>query len=77
MAGDAKMDAHRFHRWNVLSGVLWVSLVLTPGFLAGRGIEIAGGGMAWHGMAWQDTHIHCHNHNTLTNTLMIHTHPTT
>ncbi|MGQ2943984.1 MAG: hypothetical protein ACT6Q7_18550 [Blastomonas fulva] len=48
------MDAHRFHRWNVLSGVLWVSLVLTPGFLAGRGIEIAGGGMAWHGMARRD-----------------------
>ncbi len=47
VAGVARMDAHRFHRWNVLSGVLWVSLVLTPGFLVGRGIEIAGIGKAW------------------------------
>jgi membrane protein DedA with SNARE-associated domain len=42
VAGVARMDAHRFHRWNLLSGVLWVTLVLTPGFLVGRGIEIVG-----------------------------------
>lgn len=47
VAGVARMDAHRFHRWNVLSGVLWVVLVLTPGFLVGRGIEIAGFDKAW------------------------------
>lgn len=47
VAGVARMDAHRFHRWNVLSGVLWICLVLTPGFLVGRGIEIAGFDKAW------------------------------
>lgn len=47
VAGVARMDAHRFHRWNVLSGVLWVALVLTPGFLVGRGIEIAGFDRSW------------------------------
>lgn len=47
VAGVARMDAHRFHRWNVLSGVLWIILVLTPGFLVGRGVEIAGFNKAW------------------------------
>lgn len=47
VAGVAQMDAHRFHRWNITSGILWISLVLTPGFLVGRGIEIAGLDKAW------------------------------
>lgn len=47
VAGVARMDAHRFHRWNVLSGVLWVVLVLTPGFLFGRGIGILGLDRIW------------------------------
>lgn len=42
VAGVARMDARRFHRWNIASGVLWVLLVLMPGFLVGRGIAIAG-----------------------------------
>ena len=42
VAGVARMDARRFHRWNIASGMLWVVLVLTPGFLVGRGIAIAG-----------------------------------
>lgn len=42
IAGVAQMDARRFHRWNMASGVLWIVLVLAPGFLIGRGIAIAG-----------------------------------
>lgn len=49
VAGVARMDAHRFHRWNILSGVLWIMLVLTPGYLVGRGVEIAGFDPAWQG----------------------------
>ena len=42
VAGTAGMPARRFHAWNVLSGVLWVVVVLTPGFLTARGIALFG-----------------------------------
>lgn len=42
VAGVARMDARRFHRYNMISGILWVILVLGPGFLVGRGIAFAG-----------------------------------
>jgi membrane protein DedA with SNARE-associated domain len=38
VAGAARMDARRFHLWNTASGVLWVFVVLAPGYLAGRGL---------------------------------------
>lgn len=38
VAGAARMDARRFHAWNTLSGVLWVFVVLAPGYLSGRGL---------------------------------------
>ncbi|WP_354283671.1 VTT domain-containing protein [Sphingomonas sp. PvP056] len=41
VAGAAGMAPSRFHRWNVLSGVLWVPIVLAPGYLSGKGL-IAG-----------------------------------
>lgn len=49
VAGVARMDAHRFHCWNIVSGVVWVVLVLTPGFAFGRGMEAA-----LFDKAWQD-----------------------
>jgi membrane protein DedA with SNARE-associated domain len=42
VAGVARMNAWRFHRYNIASGILWVMLVLAPGFLVGQGIAIAG-----------------------------------
>ena len=42
VAGAARMDTSRFHRYNIASGTLWVMLVLAPGFLVGQGIAIAG-----------------------------------
>ena len=41
VAGAARMDARRFHAWNTLSGVLWVFVVLAPGYLFGRGLVTA------------------------------------
>ena len=38
IAGATGMAPSRFHRWNVLSGVLWVPIVLAPGYLSGMGI---------------------------------------
>jgi len=45
-----EMDSQHFLRWKVLSGVLCVSLVLTPGFPVGREIKIAGIVKPW----WDD-----------------------
>lgn len=38
VAGAAGMAPSRFHRWNVLSGILWVPIVLAPGYLSGIGM---------------------------------------
>jgi membrane protein DedA with SNARE-associated domain len=42
VAGVARMNAWRFHLYNIASGSLWVMVVLVPGFLAGRGALVAG-----------------------------------
>lgn len=42
VAGVAAMTPRRFHRWNAVSGVLWVCLVVTPGYIAARGFNILG-----------------------------------
>ncbi|AOF99839.1 hypothetical protein BSY18_2845 [Blastomonas sp. RAC04] len=47
VAGVARMDAPRFYCWNIMSAVVWVGLVLTPGFALGRGIEAAIFEKAW------------------------------
>jgi membrane protein DedA with SNARE-associated domain len=49
VAGAAGMTPARFHRWNVLSGVLWVPIVLAPGYLSGVGIIASSFGsfLAW------------------------------
>lgn len=38
VAGTMGMTSKRFHFWNFLSAMLWVPVVLTPGYLAGRGL---------------------------------------
>lgn len=40
VAGVAAMPTRRFHLWNCLSGTIWVFVVLTPGYLVGRGVVI-------------------------------------
>jgi len=46
VAGVAAMDQRRFHAWNVASGVLWVVVVLIPGYLAAKGVHVLGMGAA-------------------------------
>jgi membrane protein DedA with SNARE-associated domain len=46
VAGVARMPARRFHLWNMLSGVTWVIVVLTPGYFAARGLTVLGFGVA-------------------------------
>ena len=41
-AGVARFGGRSFHPWNVVSGVAWVFVVLTPGVLVGRGVIAAG-----------------------------------
>ena len=50
IAGVAMMDARRFHAWNVVSGVTWVLICLTPGYLATRGLTLFGVGAS--GQSW-------------------------
>jgi membrane protein DedA with SNARE-associated domain len=42
VAGVAKMDARRFNAWNLASGVTWVIVCLTPGYLTAKGLWAAG-----------------------------------
>lgn len=45
-AGIAAMNQRRFHAWNIASGLIWVFIVLTPGYLTARGIMRLGMGRA-------------------------------
>lgn len=47
MATVTKMASQHFLRWQALSGVIWVSVVLTLTFLMRRAIPSAGDGKAW------------------------------
>jgi membrane protein DedA with SNARE-associated domain len=38
VAGATGMNPRRFHFWNTLSGLIWVPVVLAPGYLVGRGL---------------------------------------
>jgi membrane protein DedA with SNARE-associated domain len=38
VAGATGMSPRRFHFWNALSGLIWVPVVLAPGYLVGRGL---------------------------------------
>ena len=40
VAGVAAVDQRRFHAWDVASGVLWVVVVLIPGYLAAKGVHV-------------------------------------
>jgi membrane protein DedA with SNARE-associated domain len=40
VAGVLGMQRRRFHLWNCVSGTTWVLVVVTPGYLAGRGLLI-------------------------------------
>ncbi len=42
VAGVSRMDPRRFHGWNVASGILWVFVCLAPGYLAAKGLWMAG-----------------------------------
>ncbi|PTS74428.1 DedA family protein [Sphingomonas sp. HMWF008] len=44
VAGVAAMDGRRFHAWNTISGCLWVVVVVTPGYLAAKGVTVLGFG---------------------------------
>ena len=46
VAGVAKMDARRFHAWNIVSGTAWVAVVLAPGYFAAKGLTVLGFGVA-------------------------------
>jgi membrane protein DedA with SNARE-associated domain len=45
VAGMLKMHQGRFQAANVASAVTWVPIMLLPGYLTGRGMQAAGGGM--------------------------------
>lgn len=45
VAGVAAMDARRFHAWSTISGFVWVFVVLTPGYLAAKGVTVLGFGV--------------------------------
>ncbi|HEX8415075.1 MAG TPA: hypothetical protein VF637_14500, partial [Sphingomicrobium sp.] len=38
VAGATGMNPRRFHFWNLVSGLIWVPVVLAPGFFVGRGL---------------------------------------
>jgi len=42
VAGVAAMSPRRFHPWATASAIIWVLVVLTPGFLTARGITVFG-----------------------------------
>ncbi len=42
VAGVAAMGGSRFHPWNIASSIIWILAVLSPGYLAGRGITLFG-----------------------------------
>jgi membrane protein DedA with SNARE-associated domain len=44
VAGASGMPARKFHVWNLVSGTLWVPIVLAPGYLAERGLVFSGAG---------------------------------
>jgi len=46
VAGVAAMPPRRFHIWNIVSGVVWVFVVLAPGYLAAKGFTLFGFGPA-------------------------------
>ena len=46
VAGISAMAQRRFHAWNVASGVVWVIVVLIPGYLAAKGVHLLGVGAA-------------------------------
>jgi membrane protein DedA with SNARE-associated domain len=47
VAGVSRMDPHRFHPWNVVSGVTWVLVCLAPGYFTARGLWLAGDDGRW------------------------------
>lgn len=46
VAGVAAMESHCFNWWNLLSSVIWVFVVLAPGFFTARGVTLFGIGAA-------------------------------
>jgi membrane protein DedA with SNARE-associated domain len=46
VAGAAAMGPRPFHAWNIASGIIWVFVVLIPGYLTAQGVVLLGIGAA-------------------------------